>query len=289
MKKNTLLFLILFSLSAIGQEVKNINFEQLDNKIIITYDLYGTDLFDVNCFYSIDGGMNFIELKSVTGDIGSEIKKGKDKQIIWDIFKDTDGIKGEIQFKVIATNLKVSNQFYISFGIGCIYLSNNEYLVYNEFGENFLELNIGKFGRKRFGIGLGLAVSTLDAYDQFYNVDQLIDYDYYYRSYQLRPIVTYKIVSKDKYQLIGSFKTPILTKNIHHHGFESYGVFEDHSFTAFNNLSLELIQNYFNHFQITIGLKFEKIKNKELDNTLLSNIEDINNLTSFTFGIGYTF
>jgi len=106
MKKLILLLLVLFSINSFGQEVKNVNFEQSDDKIIIYYDLIGNDLFDVSCFYSIDGGIIYIELKSVTGDVGMCINNGKAKQIAWDIFKDTDGIKSEIQFKIEVKEIK---------------------------------------------------------------------------------------------------------------------------------------------------------------------------------------
>ena len=78
-------------LTAQELKVKNVKFTDLGEKIIITYDLQGEiwKKFKVNIKLSDNGGKNFkIIPKAVKGDLGNKVKPGKNKEIVWDLFKD---------------------------------------------------------------------------------------------------------------------------------------------------------------------------------------------------------
>ena len=81
-------------------------FRQAANKVIIEYDLKGIQ----NSYYvflkcSDDGGKNFnIIPKTISGDVGKNIKPGKNKKIVWDALKDfPKGLHGDqFVFSIIA-------------------------------------------------------------------------------------------------------------------------------------------------------------------------------------------
>ncbi|MBN2786882.1 MAG: SUMF1/EgtB/PvdO family nonheme iron enzyme [Paludibacteraceae bacterium] len=89
---------------AFSEQVKNVKSVFDGNKVTITYDLTedktGTT-FDVNvkCFDFYD---NEVAMYSKTGDIGSGIKAGAKKQIVWKIQNDYRKINSELYFVVEA-------------------------------------------------------------------------------------------------------------------------------------------------------------------------------------------
>lgn len=88
-----------------GQEVKNVRYEQEGKKIIIYYDLVGKveDSYLVKISYRQENGSPWIgPLKMVTGDVGENVPTGNNKQIVWDVLKDIEKLSGYIQFKVTA-------------------------------------------------------------------------------------------------------------------------------------------------------------------------------------------
>lgn len=107
------LYRLLFSLCLFAalpitaQNVSNIDWSLDDSqeKIIVTYDLDRIDkyqYFDVTLQAQL--GSQTIVPKSVTGDVGTFIKYGKNKKIIWEVFNDINELKGDLSFKVIAVN-----------------------------------------------------------------------------------------------------------------------------------------------------------------------------------------
>ncbi|MCK6618460.1 MAG: GPI anchored serine-threonine rich family protein [Cyclobacteriaceae bacterium] len=70
-------------------------------KIIVHYDLETSNPnheFTINLFSSKD---NFsAPLTKVTGDVGNEIKPGKDKKIIWDVVAELGSFKGDLELEV---------------------------------------------------------------------------------------------------------------------------------------------------------------------------------------------
>ncbi|MBN2786881.1 MAG: formylglycine-generating enzyme family protein [Paludibacteraceae bacterium] len=89
---------------AFSQQVKNVKSVFDGNKVTITYDLTEdktATTFDVNvkCFDFYD---NEVAMFSKTGDIGSGIKAGAKKQIVWKIQNDYRKINSDLYFVVEA-------------------------------------------------------------------------------------------------------------------------------------------------------------------------------------------
>jgi hypothetical protein len=112
--KNNILFMFMllagFIFSANAQEVKNIRVSQEGNWVNILYDLSGKgQSFKVDLFYSVDDGKNWEgPLKGVTGDVGENVKPGKNKQITWDVLAEPQIEEGYMQFMVIAETAETS-------------------------------------------------------------------------------------------------------------------------------------------------------------------------------------
>lgn len=114
MKKNILIgILFLFiSTSVFAQDVKNIRVAQDGNRVNVRYDLVGLgELYKVDLFLTTDEGKSWIgPLKSVSGDIGSNITTGFEKQIFWDVTSVKDINEGFMQFKVVAQIIEFSSK-----------------------------------------------------------------------------------------------------------------------------------------------------------------------------------
>ncbi|MBI9053344.1 MAG: caspase family protein [Bacteroidales bacterium] len=110
MKKLYFLFqiaaLALLSFTANGQQIDNLRIRTLENKVNLIYDITNEksgQLFNVKVLCSNNGGKTFdMTLKSISGDYGKGTEGGKDKIIIWDVLKDTEKLKGNYVFKIIA-------------------------------------------------------------------------------------------------------------------------------------------------------------------------------------------
>ncbi len=104
------LFIILILVQAIGvlqaQQVNNIIAEKDGDYVKITYDLSAgspSEMFEVQLYGSHN---NFTTpLRSVSGDIGKNIKPGEDKIIIWRPMEELTTFTGEIIFEIRATLL----------------------------------------------------------------------------------------------------------------------------------------------------------------------------------------
>jgi uncharacterized membrane-anchored protein YitT (DUF2179 family) len=90
-----------------GHLVKNVHFSTSDNKVWIFYDLQGEKktTYQIQLLASTNGGKTYtISPTNVTGDIGRDVKAGKNKEIIWHIMEDyPDGLQGsDFQFLIKA-------------------------------------------------------------------------------------------------------------------------------------------------------------------------------------------
>lgn len=96
--------LIVSSISA--QKVSNIDFEQRDKKMVITYNLeegINIDSYDIKVFYSLDDGITWNgPLQYISSDVGENIKPGFSKTIIWDVLKETTKLTGNVKFQIKA-------------------------------------------------------------------------------------------------------------------------------------------------------------------------------------------
>lgn len=98
----TLLFLLGFGLQA--QDISNVDLVSSDNKMVITYDLYGkkSETYTVALLFKTEAG-NEIRPKSISGDVGKKITPGKGKSIVWEVYKDVDKLQGSIEPVLKAT------------------------------------------------------------------------------------------------------------------------------------------------------------------------------------------
>ena len=95
MKQISLILLILLSVitsqaqdSNSPPEVTNVEAQQVDQQVEITYDLLDRDgdLMTVSLQVSFDGGSNFdIEAKSLIGQVDEGIASDQGKKIIWQV------------------------------------------------------------------------------------------------------------------------------------------------------------------------------------------------------------
>jgi len=87
------------SISAQLVSVQNVTFKQIDELIIVHYDLEGNPKrkYKVELYLSDDGGATFtIRTKALHGDVGKNIVPGSGKEIIWEMMDDyPNGLEGE--------------------------------------------------------------------------------------------------------------------------------------------------------------------------------------------------
>lgn len=97
MKQVLTLFFGLAFLVANGQEISNINLETTKDQLIVTYDLEGMadKVYDVNVKFK-KADSSFIIPNTIHGDIG-KVAVGTSKKIVWDVYKDVDGLSGSIE------------------------------------------------------------------------------------------------------------------------------------------------------------------------------------------------
>ena len=103
-KKNIVFFITyLCSVQLMSQSVSDVVAEQIGNNVEISYTL--SDRSDIQILYSIDGGLLFLPMESLTGDVGVNISPGR-KKIKWDVLKDCKSlISDKLIFKIeISTN-----------------------------------------------------------------------------------------------------------------------------------------------------------------------------------------
>lgn len=85
------LFLFLICVQSIGAQelkVKNVQFEDLTDKVKITYDLEGQEgkKYNVSAALSFDRGNTFpVTLTHLSGDVGGGVRPGTNKTILWDL------------------------------------------------------------------------------------------------------------------------------------------------------------------------------------------------------------
>jgi hypothetical protein len=104
--KGTLLSLwsivgLLFSAQA--QEFSKLIPKQIGDKITLEYAIAGEAVgqqFTISPFYSADGGKSFLPLKSVKGNVGSNIPGGRNQIIVWDVLKDLKELDSDVIFKL---------------------------------------------------------------------------------------------------------------------------------------------------------------------------------------------
>ncbi len=97
----TALLMVIGLIQGLAQKIDLDWVEVADNKVVVHYNLADDNSsreYLVNLFTSQD---NFTkELTKVSGDVGTEVKPGQDRKIMWDITKELGSYKGNISFEV---------------------------------------------------------------------------------------------------------------------------------------------------------------------------------------------
>ena len=100
-------FILIPGISSAWEEVENVRFEQVGDDVHIYYDLRGdADKYNVTVRGSSDGGRNYrLPMKTVSGDVGKDVRPGSNKKIIWNALKDAGELEGdEFVFEVEAVS-----------------------------------------------------------------------------------------------------------------------------------------------------------------------------------------
>ncbi len=310
MKRFSFFFVLLFTILYVmpdvvhAQEIKNVRFYQDSNKIIITYDLISKDirgLFDVTAYYTIDNGKTFIPLRSTTGDIGKDIKKGENKKIIWNVLDDIDGIISEIQFKIVAEPKKIVTEpqkivadtkknkiknylisdylinDYLILNINIFFPKDTKFPVKDSFPTNtnvlhIIGLNLSYGWAKDNETKIGILISgNFDHYEYYnshcdYNYLDRYDYHYEYNYAGINFGLMYKLLNNPKFKLIYYGQLGLnLTVPMYFYYYNDYNrntiIFRKHYITSPFPISTGFIFNI-NRFNILTGIKIYNNKIK---------------------------
>ena len=107
MKKFFLLIITLYSTQLFAQRVDNIYAEQKGNKLYVYYDLDDNsccDRFDIALFATLNGDYEKRKLREVSGDVGHDIRPGRENVIVWDVLDEIDELEN-VRFYVQAKSL----------------------------------------------------------------------------------------------------------------------------------------------------------------------------------------
>ena len=177
MQRNVSIFLTLLvvQVSSFSQSTKarieNVSFDVVDKKIVVIYDIsrYSpVERFQVNLQFVTDKNETINPI-TVFGDVGNEIKGGKNKKIVWDFIKDGVKLKGiNLEADVTVASVKEdgggpSNAFLSILipGLGDRYVSNSRKAIIKPYF-----FTIATYGM------LGMAIyesSQYNSYNDTYN------------------------------------------------------------------------------------------------------------------------
>ncbi len=120
-----ILITIMLQTSVFAQKIENVKSTQKGQNIEITYNITGSiskQKFNVKVYCSTDGGKTYRStLKSVTGDVGSNITGGYNKKIVWNVLKDTIILQSKnVVFSVKAFTNEPKSSFFAGYkGSSC--------------------------------------------------------------------------------------------------------------------------------------------------------------------------
>ena len=81
---------------AVEEGVRNVSFQVQGQKVHVSYDLAGEGVYTVHLRLLEDEGRTLtVQPRSVSGDVGKEVRSGKGKKIVWDALKDVESLKGD--------------------------------------------------------------------------------------------------------------------------------------------------------------------------------------------------
>ena len=121
-----------------GQTIENVRFRQTeDDKVVISYNIAGGEgqTFEVSLSVSDDGGQNYLIIpRTVSGDVGKNVKGGRSKTITWDVLSDIRRLEGNsFVFKVTA---KSAGGLTIA-GIEWVFIKGGTFEMGDTFGDGY--------------------------------------------------------------------------------------------------------------------------------------------------------
>ena len=209
----TLLLALIFTLPLLSQDIRNIDVASSDEKLIITYDLFGKKdrLYQVDILFKKEDGSE-IRPKSLNGDIGKNVESGKGKSIVWEVYKDLDGLKGNIEPVMKATEIEQKTK--------------EKKMLNKTLSSNSVNEQIPRFGRKRdirkhrFGwkIAMGKSYAHVDQSEFAYNRKSGFEAGLFYRlnatrKFYIQPELTFKRQSFEVVEPAGAEELRKLTNH----------------------------------------------------------------------------
>lgn len=111
--------------------IENVRFSQENNVVTVKYDLNGNGRSNNQTYYiellleNENGEVFQINSPAVSGDIGSQVRPGPDREIVWNVLQDfPNGLEsGQVQFAVNAWEVAERNRRWIYITAGALVLS----------------------------------------------------------------------------------------------------------------------------------------------------------------------
>ncbi len=154
--------LLLFVTFAHAQKVSNANCYEKDNKIYITYSL--SKEADISVSVSVDGEpFRQISTRYLSGDVGTNVKAGTKKTIIWDVLSEKELLVGDVRFSVTATEslnntyIKSSGNQPLTFSDKC----NNYYATTGVADVALFEIGVATALKRTVGYPITVSLFTL--------------------------------------------------------------------------------------------------------------------------------
>ena len=125
------MFILMPAISSAWEKVENVRVEQVGDDVHIYYDLSGdSEKYKVTVRGSSDGGRTYkLPMKTVSGDIGKEVRPGSGKKIIWKALEDAGELEGdEFVFEVEAVS-GPGKEFVNSIGMKFVYIQAGDFMM----------------------------------------------------------------------------------------------------------------------------------------------------------------
>ena len=164
MRKIGIIIVLLVSFVTVwGQTVTDADCYEQDQKAVITYSLDQKANIDLQM--SLNGApFQTLDRTSLSGDVGANVRKGKNKKIVWDVLNDCNSLVGDVQFKVVPSeslddyNKRIQKENYYRTGYPA--LCRSYYKSVGTWSVSFADMGIAGGVRDRegkaplyFGIG----------------------------------------------------------------------------------------------------------------------------------------
>lgn len=194
MKKIALsIILTLVSIIIFAQENPKISITKLtnqDGKIYVDYSiLYSApeQLFEIILDVKTSNGTP-IQTLTTSGDIGTNIKGGSNKQIIWDYEQDGVFLNEDVSVQIIS-NLKVDPNYYsTSKLIFASTLLPGKGVTMLDRSKSYLTWTIAGYGLA--GASVGSYFLSKSSYTDFSNATLQTERDFYYSKYQIQTLIS---------------------------------------------------------------------------------------------------